>query len=197
MAEDTPETPPTLAGRLRRVASLILIMALIVAGIIWLQGGDPVGSLRAVVSGEALIALFDRSPAPRPGRFAPDFTLTDLDGNEVTLSEQRGKKVILNFWATWCPPCRAEMPDLERLARDHQSTVTVLLVDLEEGEEQIRPFLEDIGVTLVPLLDVDAEVATMYRVAALPTSLIIDEEGVIQEVQAGAVTYEWFLERLE
>lgn len=197
MAEDSPETPPTLAGRMRRVASLVLIMALIVGGIIWLQGGDPIGSLRAVVSGEALIALFDRSPAPRPGRFAPDFTLTDLDGNQVTLSEQRGKKVVLNFWATWCPPCRAEMPDLERLARDHQSTLTVLLVDLEEGEAQIRPFLDDIGVTLVPLLDVDAEVATMYRVAALPTSLIIDEEGVIQEVQAGAVTYEWFVERLE
>ncbi len=197
MAENAPESPPTLAGRLRRVASLVLIMALIVAGIIWLQGGDPIGSLRAVVSGEALIALFDRSPAPRPGRYAPDFSLTDLDGNQVTLSEHRGKKVILNFWATWCPPCRAEMPDLERLAHDHQGTLTVLLIDLEEGEEQIRPFLDDIGVTLVPLLDSDAAVATMYRVAALPTSLIIDEEGVIQEVQAGAVTYEWFVERLE
>ena len=197
MTDDAPQTPPTLAGRLRRVASLVLMMALIVAGIIWLQGGDPIGSLRAVVSGEALITLFDRSPAPRPGRYAPDFTLTDLDGNQVTLSEHRGKKVILNFWATWCPPCRAEMPDLERLAHDHESTLTVLLIDLEEGEEQIRPFLDDIGVTLVPLLDSDAAVATMYRVAALPTSLIIDEEGVIREVQAGAVTYEWFVERLE
>ncbi len=89
------------------------------------------------------------------------------------------------------------MPDLDRLARDHQGSVTVLLIDLEEEEGRIRPFLDDIGVTLVPLLDVDAKVAIMYRVAALPTSIIVDEEGVIQEVQAGAVTYEWLVERLE
>ena len=197
MAESAPRTPPTLAGSLRRAASLVLILVLIVVGIVWLQGGDPVGSLRAVVSGEALIALLDRSPAPRPGRYAPDFSLADLDGNQVMLSDHRGKKVILNFWATWCPPCRAEMPDLERLAREHEGTVTVLLVDLEEEEAQIRPFLDDIGITLVPLLDAEAKVATLYRVSALPTSVIIDEDGVIQEVQVGAATYEWFVERLE
>ena len=197
MTESAPQTTSTLAGTLRRAASLIVILALIGAGIIWLEGGDPIGSVRSVVSGEALIALFDRSPAPRPGRYAPDFSLVDLDGNQVKLSDLRGKKVILNFWATWCPPCRAEMPDLERLAREHEGTLTVLLVDLEEEEDQIRPFLDDMGITLVPLLDVEAEVAKMYRVSALPTSVIIDEDGVIQEVQVGAATYEWFLERLK
>lgn len=197
MAETAPQNPSTLAGSLRRAASLVVILALIGAGIIWLEGGDPIGSVRSVVSGEALIALFDRSPAPRPGRYAPDFSLDDLDGNLVALSDHRGKKVILNFWATWCPPCRAEMPDLERLAREHEGTLTVLLVDLEEEDEQIRPFLEDVGITLVPLLDAEAEVAKMYRVSALPTSVIIDEDGVIQEVQVGAATYEWFLERLK
>ncbi len=197
MADGISQTPPPVASSLRRGVSLALILVLILAGVIWLQGGDPIGTLRAVVSGEALVALVNQSPAPRPGRHAPDFTLTDLDGNQVTLSEHRGQKVILNFWATWCPPCRAEMPDLDRLARDHQGSVTVLLIDLEEEEGQIRPFLDDIGVTLVPLLDLDAKVAIMYRVGALPTSIIIDEEGVIQEIQAGAVTYEWLVEHLE
>ena len=197
MADGISQTPPPVASSLRRGVSLALILVLILAGVIWLQGGDPVGTLRAVVSGEALVALVNQSPAPRPGRYAPDFSLADLDGNQVMLSDHRGKKVILNFWATWCPPCRAEMPDLERLAREHEGTVTVLLVDLEEEEAQIRPFLDDIGITLVPLLDAEAKVATLYRVSALPTSVIIDEDGVIQEVQVGAATYEWFVERLE
>ena len=141
----------------------------------------------------------DSAPAPeagnpaagRPavGKPAPDFTLKDLDGNTVSLSDFRGKVVFLNFWATWCPPCRAEMPDIEALHRQYRDQgVVVLGVDLREGEGTVRTYVEGGGYTWTFLLDKTGQVGTQYRVSAIPTSYFIDSEGIIRAVAIGGMT---------
>ncbi len=189
----------SIAISVRRLGSLVIVLLLILLGLLWLQGGDVIGNLRGLVSGQAFAGLTGQAQAaPRPGRPAPDFTLTDLNGNQVSLSQFRGKKVVINFWATWCPPCRAEMPDLDRLARDYSGRVVVLAIDIQEGRELVRPFLEEIKVvSLMPLLDTDGKVSVTYKVSALPTTFIINENGIVQEVNVGAINYAWLKARVQ
>ena len=126
---------------------------------------------------------------PVVGSLAPDFTLTDLDGNSVRLADFRGQAVFLNFWATWCPPCRAEMPDIEALHRKYRDRgVVVLGVDLRESESTVRTYLERGGYTWTFLIDTTGRVASAYRVSAIPTSFFIDREGVIRAVVIGGMT---------
>ena len=126
---------------------------------------------------------------PVAGSRAPDFTLTDLDGNTVRLSDLLGKVVFLNFWATWCSPCRAEMPDIEALHRKYRDRgVVVLGVDLRESESTVRTYLERGGYTWTFLIDTTGRVASAYRVSAIPTSFFIDREGVIRAVVIGGMT---------
>ncbi len=128
-------------------------------------------------------------PAPEVGRLAPDFTLVDLDGNQVTLSDFRGKTVFINFWATWCPPCRAEMPEIEAVYQEYKDRgVVVIGVDIQEPEGVVRQYVERGGFSWTFVLDTSGEVAVKYKVAAIPTSLFIDREGVIQAVNIGAMT---------
>ena len=120
---------------------------------------------------------------------APDFTLKDLDGNTVRLSDFRGKVVFLNFWATWCPPCRAEMPDIEKVHRKYKDQdVVVLGIDLRESASTVRAFVEDGGYTWAFLLDTTGEVGSMYRVSAIPTSYFVDKKGIIRAVTIGGMT---------
>ena len=123
------------------------------------------------------------------GNSAPDFTLPDLDGNTVRLSDFRGKVVFLNFWATWCPPCRAEMPDIEKVHQKYKDQdVVVLGIDLRENASTVRAFVEGGGYTWAFLLDTTGEVGSMYRVSAIPTSYFVDKKGVIRAVAIGGMT---------
>jgi len=118
--------------------------------------------------------------AERP--LAPDYTLTDLDGRKHRLSELRGKVVLVNFWATWCPPCRRELPSMQRLAEALGREAFVMhAVDSGEDEETILPFVFSTGVELrFPiLLDRNSEVLKAWPVVALPTSFVIDPQGRI------------------
>jgi len=113
---------------------------------------------------------------------APDYNLTDLDGKSQRLSALRGKVVLVNFWATWCPPCRRELPSMQRLAEALANEAFVMhAIDTGEDEEIILPFVFSTGVTLrFPiLLDRNSEVLKAWPVVALPTSFIIDPEGRI------------------
>ncbi len=131
-------------------------------------------------------ASSDRAELDKP---APDFTLKDLDGNSVRLSDFRGKVVFLNFWATWCPPCRAEMPDIEKVHQKYKDQdVVVLGVDLRENASTVRAFVEDGGYTWVFLLDTTGEVGSMYSVSAIPTSYFVDKKGIIRAVTIGGMT---------
>jgi len=117
------------------------------------------------------------------GHAAPDFTLTDMQGQKVTLSQFRGKVVVLNFWATWCPPCREEMPSMERLHRDLESKGLVMLaVNVEEnGKKAVSQFLQKTPYSFPILLDSENDAQNAYGVFRFPESYIIDRNGVVVE----------------
>ncbi len=129
------------------------------------------------------------APAPEVGHPAPDFTLVDLEGNEVALSDFRGKTVFINFWATWCPPCRAEMPEIEAVHQEYKDRgVVVLGVDISEPVSTVRQYIQKGGFSWTIVLDSTGEVARNYQIAAIPTSFFIDGEGIIRAVNIGAMT---------
>ena len=127
------------------------------------------------------------------GKAAPDFELSKLDGTKVKLSDLKGKKVILNFWATWCGPCQREMPDMQEFYSKYQNDVEILAVNYtasegSEGKEKVRRFAEEKGVTFPILLDTDIKVTTAYKVITIPTSYFVDTKGVIQDKFIGPMT---------
>jgi peroxiredoxin len=109
---------------------------------------------------------------------APSFTLKALNGKEVKLEDYRGKIVFLNFWATWCPPCRQEMPSMEKLFNKFKDRdFTMLAVDLREGTKKVKAFKEKFNLSFPILLDSDGRVGLMYGVRSIPTTYLIDRKG--------------------
>jgi thiol-disulfide isomerase/thioredoxin len=136
-----------------------------------------------------LLAGCQTSPTgSQVGSFAPDFTLPDLNGQMVSLSSLRGKPVLLNFWATWCPPCRQEMPYLQQINTEWAPKGLVLLaVDIGESSAQAKAFLENNGLSLPVVLDSDGTVSDgLYNITAIPTTFFIDSSGIIQQKVIGA-----------
>jgi len=125
-------------------------------------------------------------PAIDPPIAAPDFELPDLDGQLHRLSDYRGKVVILNFWATWCPPCRYEMPSMERArAKTAGEDIVILAVDVGESEDTVFEFTGTYPVEFQLLLDRDSQVIQSYPVTGLPTTYIIDPEGRVTHRAVG------------
>ena len=117
---------------------------------------------------------------------APDFTLKDLEGEEWSLSELKGKVVVINFWATWCPPCRAEMPMIQTVYREYREQgLEVLSIDVRESEKTVRKFIEENGVDFPILMDEEGEVSELYNISAFPTTFVIDTRGVVKKVYVG------------
>ena len=115
------------------------------------------------------------------GQPAPDFELQNLEGQTVSLSDFRGKTVLLNFWATWCPPCRGEMPYLQQVHEEwSDSGVVLLAVDVGESPATVRQFMQDDNLSLPVLLDTRGSVAARYDIPGYPTTFFIDTDGVIQ-----------------
>lgn len=128
------------------------------------------------------------------GQLAPNFSLLDLQGNPVELQDFRGKKVMVNFWATWCPPCRWEMPHMQKFYEDYEAKDVVILginlTPTEAKEDQISAFVEEQKLTFPIVLDQEGEVMQTYEVMAYPTTFVLDTRGVIQEIFQGAINYE-------
>ncbi len=125
------------------------------------------------------------------GNLASDFALQAIDGSEVSLSDYRGDVVLVNFWATWCPPCRAEIPDLEAAYQARRDDGFVVLgINVEEPREAVAPFAQAIGMSYPVLLDRGGQVMKMYRAPGLPISLILDRDGVIRVRHVGFLTRE-------
>ena len=123
------------------------------------------------------------------GNLAPDFILQSLNGNNVQLSSFRGKKaVVVNFWATWCPPCREEMPAFEDMFVRNKDNLEVLGVNLQESERAINNFLLEIPVTYTLLLDPDAEVKENYNIFTQPVTYFVDKDGIIVDKKFGPLT---------
>lgn len=127
--------------------------------------------------------------APVEGALAPDFTLRDLQGEQFTLTELRGHPILINLWATWCAPCRIEMPHIQdRYERYADQGLLVLAVDFDEPAEQVIAFRDELGLTFDILLDPGGEVQQLYRNRSYPSSFFVDEYGVIQVQHIGIMT---------
>lgn len=136
------------------------------------------------------------------GDKAYDFTLLDREGNEVSLSSFKGKVVFLNFWASWCPPCRAEMPDIQKIYEKYKDTdVAIITVNLtaaeKNGIEDTNKFIDENDYTFPVLLDKDGEVAVKYRISGIPTTYIINKDGIIYNFITGAMNEEMMIEQIE
>lgn len=136
--------------------------------------------------------IADRSVGTEVGDKAAGFSLETMDGKEVSLSDYEGKPVFLNFWATWCPPCEEEMPDIQKFSDVHGEEVTVLSVNFtkfEPNKEKIPEFVESHKLTFPILMDREGKVGeNLYQVISMPTSYMIDGEGVIREKRVGPLT---------
>jgi len=127
-------------------------------------------------------------PAPQQGFLAPDFELQTITGETIKLSDLRGQAVLVNLWATWCPPCRAEMPAIEKMHNEYKDDgLVVLAVNMtyQDTASNITPFLDEYGLTFPILLDVNNSVGTAYQLRSLPSSFFIDRDGIITEVVIG------------
>ena len=125
------------------------------------------------------------------GAAAPDFTLSDLSGKQVQLSSLKGKVVLVNFWATWCPPCREEIPSMVKLNQIMQGrNYQMLAISIDEGGKQaVQEFFRQNGVTLPVLLDTDGSVSRRYGTTGVPETFIVDGKGTIRKKVIGGV--EW------
>ena len=127
-------------------------------------------------------------PAPREGFLAPDFTLQTVEGQTITLSELRGQAVLVNLWATWCPPCKAEMPAIQKMYEEYKDRgFVVLALDMtyQDSPSAVSPFIQEYGLTFPVLLDETGNVAEKYELRSLPSSFFIDRNGIIKEVVIG------------
>lgn len=132
------------------------------------------------------------------GNIAPNFELETLDGETVNLKDYRGEKVIVNFWATWCPPCREEMPDMQKFHEEHDAAIlAVNLTETEQSKSQIDSFLEEYGITFTVLSDADSNVSALYSASALPTSYLINTKGEVHNIAIGALTYEMMVQAFD
>ena len=132
------------------------------------------------------------------GNKAPNFELPTLDGKKVKLSDMKGKKVILNLWATWCPPCKAEMPHMQEFYQSQKGkNVEILAVNLTTAEKDastIKPFVQEYGLSFPVLLDNDGLIGDTYQAFTIPTSYIIDTKGNIRKRVVGPMDKEMMTE---
>jgi cytochrome c biogenesis protein CcmG, thiol:disulfide interchange protein DsbE len=128
--------------------------------------------------------------APRKDSPAPDFSLPTLSGETVSLKQFRGKPVVLNFWATWCLPCREEMPLLQKVYAQNEPGLEILAINNAEADSAVRPFAEELGLSFPVLLDSDGAITRLFRVSGFPASIFIDSEGIIRYQHVGILSPE-------
>lgn len=132
------------------------------------------------------------------GNQAPDFELDTLDGEKKRISGFQGKKVILNFWATWCPPCQEEMPEMQKFHEQYSDEVAIVAVNFtvsERNTETVKKFIEGNGYTFPVLLDSENKANSGYEVLTYPTSYFLDENGIIRDKVVGPMTFQVMKEK--
>ncbi len=157
--------------KLSRTRWNVLIVAILTAGLAWTAASR-------VTTGPT-----DRFAGRRA---TPDFSLDTLDGAKFKLSDQVGRPVVVNFWATWCPPCRAEFPAFEQVYRRHRDKGLVVVgVDVAESPEVVAQFVHEAGATFPIALDVSGETTELFRIQGMPTTFFIGRDGKIKDTIIG------------
>jgi peroxiredoxin len=181
------QAPP--GGPSNRPGLLILGLGLVVGLLAGLAVFVGPGLLPSAASAGPQGTPATPAPAPVVGAPAPDFTLQDIEGNAVQLSALAGQVVVVNFWATWCGPCKLEMPALQaRYDALKDQGLTVLAVNLDEPLEQVQAFAQDLNLTFPILLDPGAKVNELYRVRGYPTTFFVNREGMIDRQHVGIMS---------
>ncbi len=158
----------------------------LIAAVVAMWGGDP-GAIARPDSG----GLGTESSARRPprGQAAPDFGLGLLDGSTLTLSELRGQVAVINFWATWCPPCEDEMPDLQTIWTEYQADgVTLVGIAYDDENDAVQEMLSRFGITYPQGMDVSGDISAAYGITGVPETFIIDRQGNVSEIYIGPVS---------
>lgn len=162
---------------MNRTQRIILYILVLIAGAAWLA--------LSVETDETFVV---EGPAPQAGFAAPDFTLSTATGETYTLSDLKGQAVLVNMWATWCPPCRAEMPAMENMYQEYKDQGFVVLAvnnTFQDNPFEIAAFTAEYGLTFPILLDETGDTSRAYQVRSLPSSYFINRQGIITEVVIG------------
>ena len=127
----------------------------------------------------------ESEPAVQIGQPAPNFKLRDLAGRQVSLDQFKGNVVMLDFWATWCGPCRMTMPVMESLQKEYANRMVLLTIDLQEPLDVVRDYVRAHGIHSIVLLDEEGSVGEVYGASPIPMQFLIDKQGIIRHVQMG------------
>jgi peroxiredoxin len=186
---------------------LSAITTVFLACSVWLAAcsgtAQPPAALPRTTDGAALIAVESRildtsraTDTPQVGDLAPDFQFSFADGTQMKLSGLRGKKVILNFWATWCGPCREEMPDLQRALQSGGDQLAVIGVNKVEQVDAITSFANELKLTFPLVANPRGDIPDRYRVTGLPVSYFINRDGTIGARQIGVMNFDTIQQKL-
>ncbi|MFJ7732286.1 peroxiredoxin family protein [Lysinibacillus sp. NPDC097231] len=179
----------------------LLIVVLLVAAMVGTYVKQQIDKDREIETASLGEEMDDREIGLKNGNTPPDFTLTSLDGKNVTLSDLRGKKVVLNFWATWCPPCKAEMPHMQNYYEQYakKDNVEIVAVNLTSAErdvtadakiDTVMTFRDSFEITFPIVLDPENTAGSDYQILTIPTTYFIDSKGYIQRAIRGPMDAE-------
>jgi thiol-disulfide isomerase/thioredoxin len=170
---------PTINRRSPKSIIFFVFIIIVVAVVILLQGKD------------TFFNLSNYQPRVKIGLPAPNFSFPGLDGKKVSLTDFKGKVVFLNIWATWCPPCREEMPSMEKLYQELKGKdFEILAININaSGAEVVAPFMKEYTLSFPALLDPDGTIQNLYGTTGVPESFIINKKGVIEKIVIGPMDW--------
>ena len=175
--------------RLHRIIlflSAVLVVVLSFTGCVSITGEEKTTETTTASTSEPAPTTI--AVAPRVDRMAPGFELDNLDGQAVSLESLRGRYIMLNFWATWCGPCRNEMPFMQEIYENPDWSaqgLRIVAVNIGESASQAKAFMDEFGFEFQVLLDSDTRIAAAYNIRGIPTTFFIDRDGVIRDIRVG------------
>ena len=181
------------------ILCLVLALVLVGAGALYnsLAGSVQLGGLATTppetqapteIPGEQSTEPAETHPTEPPANIAPDFTMLDMDGNEVTLASFFGKPIVLNFWASWCGPCKMEMPEIQKFYEKYGEEIHFLLVSVDESLDAAKTLISDSGYTFPVYFDTTSVGAYTYGASSIPLTFFIDAEGNLTAYYMGAMS---------
>jgi thiol-disulfide isomerase/thioredoxin len=178
----TPFRRPS-AGSVRNIVGTVVVAALII-GAVWFIERPGAATSQAIS-----LTASATGPAPRLDKPAPEFNMRTLDGKVVSLSDYKGKPVWIGFWASWCPPCRAENPDIEEMYQKYKDDGLVILAPaIGEDSSTVAAYVKRTGLTFTAGVDETTQLAANYRIVGIPTHFFIDRDGVLRVWRIGSMS---------